>query len=307
MSLKFVLEAIELLDSSAVSAADVAAAIEAEGPAEIAAHRIQGEENATEVITVRIPGSDPEAPTLGIVGMLGGVGARPARTGLVSDADGAIAVVAAAMKLARMAARGDRLAASVLLTTHICPTAPTRPHHPVPFMSCPVDRDTLLRALVTPEMDAILSIDTSRGNRLVSHNGIAITPTVMDGWILRVSEPLLDLLEFVTGEPARVMPITTQDVTPYANGLFHLNSMMQPSTIARGPTVGIAVTAATAVPGCATGATQAASLDAAVRLAIEVAKALPSTPDLFLEAAEFAALTRLYGSFGLLRTVPRPD
>ena len=80
-----------------------------------------------------------DAPTLGIIGRLGGVGARPAAIGLVSDADGAVAALAAAIKLRVMHAAGDRLPGDVIVATHICPNAPTQPHEPVPFLGSPVD------------------------------------------------------------------------------------------------------------------------------------------------------------------------
>ena len=107
-----------------------------------------------------------EAPTLGIVGRLGGIGARPERIGLVSDADGAVTAVACALELGRMAAAGDRLAGDVLIATHICPHAPTRAHPVVTMMDSPLDTATLNREEVHPEMEAILSVDTTRGNRV---------------------------------------------------------------------------------------------------------------------------------------------
>jgi len=42
------------------------------------------------------------APTLGVIGRLGGVGARPEVIGLVSDGDGALTALSVALKLARM-------------------------------------------------------------------------------------------------------------------------------------------------------------------------------------------------------------
>ena len=64
--------------------------------------------------------SGGSAPTLGIIGRLGGVGARPARKGFVSDGDGALAALAAAAKLIKMQPRGDRLEGDVIVTTQVC-------------------------------------------------------------------------------------------------------------------------------------------------------------------------------------------
>lgn len=60
----------------------------------------------TDIVRITISGRDSSAPVLGIVGQLGGVGARPEMVGLVSDADGAIAALACALKLAEMKKKG---------------------------------------------------------------------------------------------------------------------------------------------------------------------------------------------------------
>lgn len=304
MSFRQTLEIIDLLDRADASAAAVADLLRFRGLDEIELISIEGAHARTDVLRIRVPGESRQQPILGIVGMLGGVGARPSAIGMVSDADGAVVTLSAALKLADMAVAGDRLPGDVLLTTHICPNSPTRPHHPVPFMSIPVERAPLLESMVMPQMDAILSVDTSRGNRYVMHNGIAITPTVRQGYVLRVSEALLDILEYTTGEPSRVMPITTQDITPYENGLFHLNSMMLPATRSSAAVVGLAVTSAAIVPGCATGAFQMGSAEVAVRFCLETAKRFGSGEPLFHDEDEFQTLTRLYGSMEHLMSVP---
>ena len=68
---------------------------------------------------------------------------------------------------------------------------------------------------VLPDMDAILSVDTTRGNWILNQRGFALTPTVKQGYILKVSPDLLTIMRYVTGNPPLVLPITTQDITPY--------------------------------------------------------------------------------------------
>lgn len=290
-----VIESFDLLDRADVDGEQVADTLRRRGLDDVAVTRLGAPPRHTDVVRVRVRGTRSGAPALGIIGRLGGIGARPEMIGLVSDADGALAAVAIALKLADMAAHGDRLDGDVIVTTHICPAAPTRPHHPVPLMASPVDREALGRAEVDPAAQAILSIDTSRGNRLLNARGIAITPTVCQGWILRTSEDLIDLLQYVTGEPARVFPITTQDVTPYGNGVYHVNSVVQPAVFTAAPVVGIALTAAVAVPGSATGASQAGDVEQAVRFAIEVAKAFGRGRCRFHDPEELERLVALYG------------
>lgn len=273
---------------------------------EITVTRVEGERGGTDFVKVVVPGSrgkrsGGDAPTLGILGRLGGVGARPERIGLVSDADGAVAALAAAAKLLDMYGRGDVLEGDVVLSTHVCPDAPTRPHDPVPFMDSPVSILDCNREEIDPTMDAVVSIDTTKGNRLLNHRGIALSPTVKEGWILRVSDDLLGVLETVTGEAAHVLPITTQDITPYGNGVHHINSIMQPCVATDAPVVGLALTTGTAVAGCATGASHEGDIAAAGRFAIETAKEFGRGAARFHDADEFARLVSLYGSMTRLQ------
>jgi hypothetical protein len=310
MSLKAVLEVIELLDSATVTGAEVASVLHSAGLAHVEVRPFTGERGSTDFLRVRVPGTQGraaggEAPTLGIVGRLGGIGARPEKIGLVSDGDGAVTAVAAALKLAWMVTRDDRLPGDVVVATHLCPRAPTIVQPVVTMMSSPVDMTTLNREEVLPEMDAVLSIDTTRGNRVINRRGIAISPTVKAGWILRVSEDLLTILQQVTGRLPVVFPLTMQDITPYGNGLYHLNSILQPSTATEAPVVGVALTAEPPVPGSATGASHPTDIDLAVRFCLEVAKAFGKGECRLHDAAEWDAIQRRYGSMTHLQTPGR--
>ncbi|HEY0118282.1 MAG TPA: DUF1177 domain-containing protein, partial [Cellulomonas sp.] len=282
---------------------------DAPGPAAtVEVARVAGAQGHTDFVTVRVPGTHGRtaggaAPTLGIIGRLGGVGARPELIGYVSDGDGATAALAAAAKLLTMHTRGDRLPGDVIVSTHVCAWAPTRPHVPVPFMDSPVEVSAMNEHEVHPEMDAILSIDTTKGNRIVNHRGIAISPTVRQGYILPPSPDLVDLLESVSGEPAHVFALSTQDITPYGNDLHHLNSILQPAVATPGPVVGVAITTVTAVAGCATGASHEVDIALAARYVMEVAKGYGSGVLQFHDEAEFTALQGRYGSAAHLQTL----
>jgi hypothetical protein len=307
MALKQVLEAYELLDSAKVRGRDVVEFLSGRG-IEATSARVEAKNGATDFVCAVAPGVQGRrqagrAPTLGIIGCLGGIGARPEAIGLVSDADGAVTALACALKLADMAKAGDLLPGDVLITTHICPDAPVIPHEPVPFMGAPVDSVTLNRHNVSPDMDAILSVDTTRGNRVVNRSGFAITATVKEGYILKVSPDLLRIMSSSTGRAPSVVAITTQDITPYGNGVDHINSIMQPATATSAPVVGVALTSEVTVPGCATGASQIVDIEMAVRFCLEVAKAFGRGQCEFHDAEEFDRLVGLYGSMRHLQTM----
>ncbi|MFE6762393.1 DUF1177 domain-containing protein [Streptomyces sp. NPDC057689] len=311
--LKYVLDLVELLDDPQANGKTVAEYLDAAAGAEGSSAQVTtvaGERGSTDFVSVRVPGSrgrtaGGDARTLGVVGRLGGIGARPEVTGLVSDADGAISALAAAAKLLDMRRRGDVLPGDVIIATHICPDAPTEPHDPVPFMGSPVDIATMNRHEVTGEMEAVLSIDTTKGNRVINHKGLALSPTVKEGWVLRVNEQLGELLAVVTGEPLVTYPVTTQDITPYGNGAHHINSILQPSTATAAPVIGLAITSAAAVPGCGTGASHESDIASAARYAVEVAKAYGDGRLDFHDAVEFENLVSRYGSLTHLQTFGR--
>jgi hypothetical protein len=302
MILQEVLDIYTLLDKANARGEEVAEYLRNNGADEVMTTSIQGKNGSTDGLKIRIKGYDDTAPILGIIGRLGGLGARPEVTGFVSDGDGALTALAVALKLARMNKRGDQLPGDILITTHVCPDAPTRAHKPVPFMDSPIDMEAMNKHEVLEEMEAILSIDTTKGNRILNYNGFTISPTIKEGYILKVSEDLLSIMETVSGKAAVVIPVTQQDITPYSNNLYHINSIFQPAVASDAPVVGVAITTETAVAGCASGATHFADIESAGRFVVEVAKYFTSRQCDFYDQQEFKKLEHLYGSLKKFQT-----
>lgn len=307
------MEMYELMDDISVTGEKVKAYLsQISNNSQIEVQTIEGKKGKTDFIKVLIPGKNGKskggnAPTLGIIGRLGGIGARPEMTGFVSDGDGALSSMSAAAKLLDMSNKGDQLVGDVVLTTHICPDAPTQPHEPVPFMDSPVDILTMNQYEVDEEMDAILSIDTTKGNQIINHRGFAITPTVKEGYILKVSDDLLQVYTQSVGKLPVTMPITTQDITPYGNDVYHVNSILQPAVATDKPVVGVAITTETAVAGCGTGASRVTDVEEVVRYCIEVAKLYGQAKCNFYNETEFNHLEELYGKMTHLQTLGKTE
>jgi hypothetical protein len=294
-------QAYDVLDHPQADGEAVRTALDGTG-VDVDVTTISGDEGTTDFVKVVVPGHDLEADTLGVVGRLGGVGARPAEIGMVSDADGAIVALAAAFELAEMYERDEMLPGDVRIATHVCPDAPTSPHDPVPFMGSPVDMTTMNRHEVDEEMDAVLSVDATKGNRVHCERGFAVTPTVKEGWILKPSEALLDVQERVTGEPPSTLTLTTQDITPYGNDVHHVNSILQPATATDAPVVGVATTSVNPVPGCGTGANYLPEIAEATGFVVETAKDFTRGRASFYDEEEFDHMQSLYGSMNHLQT-----
>lgn len=147
MSWLQMLELYDLLDDPNASGEKAAEYLRGKGIEDISLEKPLGDAKNVTFVKAVIPGANGRraggsAPTLGIVGRLGGIGARPARIGFTSDGDGALSALTIAAKLGMMALRGDKLPGDVIVTTQVCPDAPTRPHDPVPFMDSPVSSAT---------------------------------------------------------------------------------------------------------------------------------------------------------------------
>jgi len=295
------MEIYEILDRPDANGEKIKRLFNGRGAENVELIELKGEKGKTDFVRILIEGergkhSGGDAPTLGITGRLGGLGARPVKTGFVSDGDGALAALAAALKLVDMAKAGDSLPGDVIVTTHICPDAPTVEHYPVMMMDSPVDTNTINRLEVKKAVDAVLSVDTTKGNKIINHNGFAISCTVKEGYLLRVSDDLLEIMMRVTGKLPVVFAVTQQDITPYGNGIYHLNSILQPSVAVDAPVVGVAITTEAAVAGCATGATHIMEVEAAARFLIEVAKDFTEGRCSFYDKEEYEKLVGLYGT-----------
>ena len=304
--LKETLEILNLIGYADASGQDIQEAFSAyQLPIDVTT--IESDEGATDFVTVKIPGSDQDAPTLGVIGRLGGIGARPEEFGMVSDADGAVVALTAGLKLAELTTRGDQLPGDVIIGTHVCPNAPTIPHDPVTFMDSPVSMETMNNHEIDEQMDAVLTIDATKGNRVHNSRGFAISPTIKEGWILKVSEALLDIQERVTGEPASTLTLSMQDITPYGNDVHHINSILQPATATDVPVAGIATTSTRPVAGSATGANYAPDLAEAAGFIVESAKDYTRGRAQFYDPQEYQQLVTRYGSMDRLQTLGTAD
>lgn len=311
MNYKFLIELYEMLDTSEINMEKIVSYFKnINSNFKIETYELMGNNGVTNMIKMLIPGTNGytnngDAKTLAILGRLGGLGARPNITGFVSDGDGALAVLATAAKILSMKSKGDHLNGDVYISTHICAHAPTTPHSPVDFMGSPVDiaqinHEELVNTDV--KIDGVLSVDTTKGNRIYNKRGFAITPTVKEGYILKISEDLLDIMEWVTGELPGVLPITTQDITPYGNGVYHINSILQPSVVTDLPTVGVAITTETVIPGCMTGSSHFTDIDMTVKYLVEVSKAFGNKKCELFDEEEFMKLKNKYGSLKKLQS-----
>jgi hypothetical protein len=172
-------------------------------------------------------------------------------------------------------------------------------------MGSPVDIPVMNREEIDDTMDAVFSIDTTKGNRIAKWRGFAITPTVKEGWVLKVSDDLLTIMEVTTGRIPRVCPITTQDILPNGTGIDRINSIMQPSTATDAPVVGVAITTETPVPGCATGASHVTDIEEASRFVLESAKAYGKRLYRFYDEEQWAIIVQRYGPLKKLQTKGR--
>jgi hypothetical protein len=194
---KHTMIALDLLDNARITGEILKKRLLDAGAESVSIRTMTGDKVSTDFVRITIPGYEGKtgggnAPTLGVIGRLGGIGARPEKIGLVSDGDGAVTAIACAFKLLDMKQKGDSLRGDVVIVTHLCPNAEVKENYPVQYMRSPLDARTMSITERIPEADALISVDTTKGNRILNVKGIAITPTVKEGYILPVSKDLLE-------------------------------------------------------------------------------------------------------------------
>ncbi len=298
--LREILDVLEYLDD-ARNAADRFAGLLPDGARKIEVTPFESDLGKTDFIKILIPGATGKsaggaAPTLGIIGSNGGLRLPGAYPGLASDADGCIVGLACALRLARMRTRGQQLAGDVLISTHICQQAHPAPHDPFPFVMSPLPSSEKHPRLVDDRMDAILTPETCKGNKMVSHLGFAVTPPVREGFILRAHETVLHIMEMVTGKAPVVFPITMQDVTPYELGVHHICGMVLPSIFSTAPVIGVPLVTEIQTHPSATGAQQPMVLESAARFCIEVATAFGNGDCEFYYPGDFEGMLESFGA-----------
>ncbi|MCD6114506.1 MAG: DUF1177 domain-containing protein [Thermoprotei archaeon] len=293
--LKYILDVIKILDKPEVTENELRELLQRSNRVTLYFKEIKGDKGSTLFIKGVVKGKG-KGPTLGVIGRLGGVGARPELLGLVSDADGAIVALSVLYKLAEMAEYGDVLKGDVIVTTHVTTHAPVKPYKPVPMMDSPVDIFKLLKEEVDEGMQAILSIDSTKANKVINYTGFAITHVIKEGWILKVSDEILDIYTRVTGEPPVIVPLTMQDVLPFSTKIYHINSIIQPWIYTTAPVIGVATTTRMPVPGSATGVTNVFALDQAARFVLEVAKDFTAERIKFYDEKDWETIIKVHGN-----------
>ena len=298
--LKEVLEVIDALDDPRSGAREFNALLPKDA-CETSVEPFSGSLGKTEFVAYRFKGSEGrrsggKARTIGIVGSLGAMRLPGDYPGMNSDADGCLVALACALRLARMWTRGQILKGDVIVTTHICQAGHPEPHDPLPFVMPPLDVDEACRRLVDPAMEAILTPETCKGNRVFNQTGFAITPPVKEGYILRPHFSLIQTMEMVTTRPALIFPITMQDITPFGNGIHHVCGMMLPAQFTSAPVIGVPLTGQMQVVAAATNVFQYAALEAAGRYCIEIATAYGIGHCHFYYEDDLTGMVGRYGS-----------
>lgn len=298
--LREVLDVIDLLDDPR-SGVDEFLELLGPGDHEVTREAFKNELGSTEFVKILFKGkagksSGGDAPTLGIIGSNGGLRLPGDRSGLVSDADGCIVGLSCALRLARMARRQQQLKGDVIVSTHICQQAHPIPHDPYPFVMSPIPSSEKHPKMLDERMDAVLTPETCKGNKLVTADSFAVSPPVKEGYILRPHQSILHIVEMVTGKNPVIFPITMQDITPFESGVHHVCGMVIPSVFGTAPVIGVPISMNQPVLPAATGVQQAVALDFAGRFCIEVAVSFGLGECQFYHESDFEAFIKAYGS-----------
>lgn len=181
--------------------------------------------------------SGGNSPTLGIIGQCGGQSLSQKTKEHIPDYIGTNVVLFAAARILKMIKSGNTLRGDVILSVQISSDSPAS----VTSKCKEPCKKALTHSEVSLLMDAVISIGSYRGGKIGNSKGIAISPTVKEGYILKTSDDLWNLAKRKMGVSPMGLPLSQQDIIPFEKGLPQAHTILQPSTATSAPVIGIAI------------------------------------------------------------------
>ncbi|AWR96854.1 DUF1177 family protein [Acidianus sulfidivorans JP7] len=203
-----------------------------------------------------------------VLGRLGAIKISD-RKGIVSDADGAIISITSMIEWAK---NYSEIEGEAIFSTNVSLDASLIPHKPFNFMVPLVGLDEALKLEVDNDAQFIISIDSTKGNRIAKYNDFAITHIVKDGYILKVPDEIIDIYEKVTEHEPYFVALTSGDLTPMEIKAYHISTLISPWLYTEAPVLGVATVSKYPIPGYETGVQNITMLERAARFSIEVLK-----------------------------------
>ncbi|QKR00204.1 DUF1177 domain-containing protein [Metallosphaera tengchongensis] len=207
-----------------------------------------------------------------VIGRLGAIQMRKVNKGLVSDADGAVVSLALLMELVKLMEKGIKLDVEVSIVTNLSTDAKLVPHKPFDFMVPPVGLDDALKIEVDEETSLVLSVDSTKGNKIAKYDDFALTHVVKDGYIMKLDDDVINIYNKVTGHEIFLVPLTTGDLTPLDYKVYHISTLVSPWLYTHSPVIGVATVSREVIPGYETGVLDITMLEHASRFCLELLK-----------------------------------
>jgi len=207
-----------------------------------------------------------------ILGRLGSIQMEGVNKGLVSDADGAIMSLTTLLELLNLREKGIEFNIDVLFVTNLSTRAKLIPHKPFNFMVPLVGLDDALKVEVDPSASLVVSIDSTKGNRLAKFDDFALTHVIKDGYVLKLHDNVIDIYNKVTGHEIYMVAVTTGDLTPLDYNVHHISTLVSPWLYTNSPVIGLATVSKQVIPGYETGVMNVDMLEHASRFCLELIK-----------------------------------
>ncbi|AWR93790.1 DUF1177 family protein [Acidianus brierleyi] len=211
--------------------------------------------------------------------------------GIVSDADGAIISLTSMIEWAK---NYSEIEGEAIFSTNISLDAKLIPHKPFNFMVPLVGLDDALRLEVDKEAQFLISVDSTKGNRIAKYNDFAISHIIKDGYILKIPDEIIDIYEKVTEHEPYFVALTSGDLTPMEINAYHISTFLSPWLYTESPILGLATVSKYPIPGYETGVQNVTMLERASRFSIEVLKYYFSGGDIYSEE-ELSSLKNVLG------------
>lgn len=237
--LKQGIEVLDLLTSAEVNGTMLVEYLNSLGSCEAQVECVCGLNGSYKTLKVTITGTDGAisgggSPTLGFVGQVGDQASSQSKNERIPDYIGTSIVLLTATKILQMNKSGNALRGDVILSAQISSNTATSEN-------TTLQKEVPTHTEVSQFMDAVISIGSYKREKVGYHKGIAISPTVKEGYILKLSDDLWALAKKNTDVLPISLPLSQQDIIPRETGLPQAHTILQPSRATSAPVVGIGI------------------------------------------------------------------
>lgn len=289
-----IIELADLLSQNDFGSNELVDYLKSVGPADAEIQLVHTVDSSIEILKVIIKGTEGAfsggtRPTLGIVSQLSNCKSTIEGIGCIDMNAGVFSVLVAAYELLHITKTEGGILGDVMFAVFIGSDVTPKLRALISFLS-----DNSFG--ISQHMDAVLSVGTSKFFERENDGSIAVSPTVKEGYILKISDDILDVFSRQSNQAIEALTITQQDIIPTEKGMTQRTNLLQPSTKTSAPVVGISIGSSAALSNEDGRVVSLKDIGRIATGCLDIARSYGANECVFYDEEEFTELRVSYGN-----------